>query len=335
MLAFSPFLTKWGSLAAIFCNVHFSKTSGLLNLVHQKNVTINWIVSSLHLVGFLKDFPFVEIWATLGGQPRVGREAFPPGASRAGGQHRGEAVSLSCPLFSCLLPSSSLLAPTVVQQQYLPPTLGDHTTGSGRWHNPVFERSAVQWQPGTSATSAAPRLPGFGQWEDKKVKRFSKKERIPHIISLPAMVIFCWVFRRHQYSVVLNILGNTLAAAFPLEAMMSGPDLERPTPGRGNVFSGKRWWWCQSGKIKIYCMTFWCGDTSIPCDHSIWVWCSMFKTVSFQKQPHSLKHVLLEHAECPLSLKTKWSIIAYYSVGVLGGLCKRNTWFFNELFPWY
>ena len=113
------------------------------------------------------------------------------------------------------------------------------------------------------------------------------------------MVIFCWVFRRHQYSVVLNILGNTLAAAFPLEAMMSGPDLERPTPGRGNVFSGKRWWWCQSGKIKIYCMTFWCGDTSIPCDHSIWVWCSMFKTVSFQKQPHSLKHVLLEHAECP------------------------------------
>ena len=37
----------------------------------------------------------------------------------------------------------------------------------------------------------------------------------------------------------MNILGNTLAAAFPLEAMMSGPDLERPTPGRGNVFSGK------------------------------------------------------------------------------------------------
>ena len=51
----------------------------------------------------------------------------------------------------------------------------------------------------------------------------------------------------------------------------------------------------------------------------------MFKTVSFQKQPHSLKHVLLEHAECPLSLKTKLSIIAYYSVGVLGGGFAKET----------
>ena len=227
MLALTPFLTKWGSLAAIFCIVHLSKTSGLLN---QKNVTINWIVSSLHLVGFLKDFPFVEIWATLGGQPRVGREAFPPGASRAGGQHRGEAVSLSPAHFSlacCPVPLCW------VQQQYLPPTLGDHTTGSGRWHNPVFERSALQWQPGTSATSAAPRLPGFGQWEDKKVKD-SQRKKASHnffasngdiLLGISTAPTFCCVeyFGKH-----------------PCGSISAGGDDVRSGPGETNARPGQR-----------------------------------------------------------------------------------------------
>ena len=148
------------------------------------------------------------------GSRELGGKHFRRGRAEPGANTGGKPSLSLLPTF--LLPAAQFLSvgtnwsTTAIP----PPTLGDHTTGSGRWHNPVFERSALQWQPGTSATSAAPRLPGFGQWGDKKVKRFSEKENVPHIISLPAMVIFCWVFRRHQYSVVLNILGTPLRQHF-------------------------------------------------------------------------------------------------------------------------
>ena len=104
------------------------------------------------------------------------------GSISAGGEQSrgptqgGSRLSLSCPLFSCLLPSSSLLAPTGVQQQYLPPLWA--TTLQVAAGGTILCSSAAHYS-GSQVPAPHPQPPDcpvLGSGRTKKLKDSQKKK---------------------------------------------------------------------------------------------------------------------------------------------------------------